>query len=99
DAAVAGYQRDADLTAPFDVGATAEFPSPVAEGNDANLLAVLLVEERHRPGGDRLLEWKLLDTADQVLAHLLVHWGGHMTDFLRRQRARKTTVPGAVAGR
>ena len=72
DAAVAGYQRDANLTAPFDVGATAEFPSPVAEGNDANLLAVLLVEERHRPGGDRLLERKLLDTADQVGADLLV---------------------------
>src|SRR6202022_482489 len=45
DTAVAGYQRDADLTASFDVRPTAEFPSPVAEGDDANTVAIFLVEE------------------------------------------------------
>src|SRR5205814_6914516 len=98
DAAVGGYQGDANLTAPFDVSAAAEFPRPVAEGDDANPLAVLLVEERHRPGRDRLLERKLLDAADQVGADLLVQQGGDAVDLLGRQRARKTKVEGGVVG-
>jgi hypothetical protein len=54
------------------VRATAEFPSPVAERDDANLVAIFLVEERHRACGDRLVQRKHLDASDEVGPDLLV---------------------------
>src|SRR2546425_4695436 len=78
------------------MSAAAEFPSPVAEGDDANPLPVLLVEKRNRTGGDRLFKGQFLNTPHKVGADFLVQKGGYAVDLLGRQRARKTKVEGRV---
>src|ERR1700724_1087890 len=92
NAPVTGNQRDADLTAPFDMSPTAELTGPIAEGDDPNQIAVLLVEQRHRAGGNRLVQRKLLDTPDKVCANLLVQQRGDPVDLVHGQRARETEV-------
>src|SRR3984893_8743900 len=92
NAPVTGNQRDVYLTAPFDMSPAAELTGPVAEGDDPNQIAVLLVEQRHRAGGNRLGPEKPIDASDMAWAELLVQQCGHAVDLVRSQRARETEV-------
>ena len=98
DAAVVGDQGQADLAASLDVCPSAKFTRPVAEGNDPDQIAVLLVEEGDRAGFDRLVEWELLDPAHQVRADLLVEQPQHAIDLVRRQGPGKAEIEGCVVG-
>src|SRR2546428_11053514 len=98
DAAVVGDQGQADLAASLDVCPSAKFTRPVAEGNDPDQIAVLLVEEGDRAGFDRLVEWELLDPAHQVRADLLVEQARHAIDLVRRQGPGEAEIEGCVVG-
>src|SRR6202035_4600442 len=87
-----------DLAAPLDMRASAEFASPIAERDDPDQIAVLLVEKGDRASFDRLLEWELLDPAHQVGADLLVDQPRHAIDLYRGQRPGKTEIEGCVVG-
>src|SRR5207302_1604403 len=75
DRPVRSDQSQADLSAALDVGAAAQLAGPFPEGDDANAIPVLLVEERHRAAADRLLQRHLVDPVDLGMDRFARGWG------------------------
>src|SRR3954468_962978 len=51
----------------------AQLTAEARYGNHPYLLAILLAEQRHRAGGDRLIEWHHIRLDLEVLEDLLIH--------------------------
>src|ERR1700730_5763476 len=98
DAVVVRDQGQANFAAALDVRPPAEFTRPIAEGDDPDEIAVLLVEECDRPGGDRLLERKLLDSTHEDAADLFIEQPGDPIDLIRGQGPGKAEIEGCVIG-
>jgi hypothetical protein len=70
--ALVGHLEEADLPGGVEVGAAAELGREVADADDAHPVAVLLAEEGHRAGAQRLLQVHLGRAHHHVGLHLLV---------------------------
>ena len=70
------------------MGAAAELAGPVADGDDAHLVAVLLAEQRHRPDLARLLLGHHLGVHGEVLREHRVDLGLDVAQHAGRQRPR-----------
>ena len=71
-----------------DVRAAAEFLAEVGDGHDADLVAILLAEQRHGAGGDRLIDRHHVGGDLRVAQDLLVDETLDFDDF-GRDRARR----------
>src|SRR5207237_7596914 len=92
DAAVGPDQRQPDLAGALQVGSATELPGPVPKGDHPDSVAVLLVEEGHRPAGHRLVERELLDPPLQVGPDPRVEQSGNPLDLLGGERPGKAKV-------
>ena len=71
-AAFGGDREEADVAGGADVRPAAELHAEAGHGDHADRVAVLLAEERHRTGGDRLLGGAHLGRHGRVRQHLRV---------------------------
>jgi hypothetical protein len=74
NATLAEDPEEPDVARPRDVRAAAELGRVVAEPEDADVLVVLLAEERHRAGSDRVVEIHHARFRRRVGADLALTW-------------------------
>src|SRR5262249_43161742 len=73
DAALGDDDEEPDVAGRAHVRPTAELHAEARDAHDADLIAVLLAEQRHRAGGDRFLRRSHLGRDRRVARDLLVH--------------------------
>ncbi len=99
DGRLAEQLDHAELAGPAGVRAAAELARPVADGDHADLVAVLLAEQRHRPGPARLVLAHDLGVHGEVGEHEVVDPGLDVGHRRRGDGTGRGEVEAEPAGR